>query len=151
MKIDWWCWFSDGPRKLSFKSVLKNSKISVCVMATAKKVFKLPRGHQRTYFFYMPYSTIDTRNLFHFFIISLYSFFKKLKEWSALVMAALHCCKTKCGVWVSTEKSFDCVDSGSDPKLRAFEFDHYSSQALRLLTLWRDSDRSKDEKKNHCR
>lgn len=27
------------------------------------------------------------------------------------------------------EKIFDCIDLGSDPKLRAFEFDHHSSQA----------------------
>ena len=116
-------------------------------MATAKKVFKLPRGHKRTCFFYMYYSTIGTRNLFHFFITSLCSFLRRRKEeWSTSVLAALHYCKTKCRVWVRIEKIFDCVDSGSDPRLCAFEFDHHSSQALRLLTLWRDSDRSKDKK-----
>lgn len=43
-------------------------------------------------------------------------------------MAELHCGETKCRVWVRIEKIFDGVESGSAPRLCAFEFDHHANQ-----------------------
>lgn len=46
-------------------------------MTTAKNLFKVPRGHKRTHFFTdVHYSTLGTRNLSHFFIISVCALLK---------------------------------------------------------------------------